>query len=74
MILNERTLIDFARRGAAAQKAVDVLLNKMKTCPYDGKKFLPQTHNQKFCSYECRWNNAAEVKHVKRLAARNARP
>jgi hypothetical protein len=59
-------LREFANKGAAAQAAVDSLMERMRKCPYCGNPFLPQTHNHKFCSYTCRWNNAAEIQKLKR--------
>jgi len=47
-------LKEFAKKGAAAQMAADKLLALLRKCPYCGKDFLPQAHNQKFCSYTCR--------------------
>jgi hypothetical protein len=34
-------------------------------CPWCGQPFKPKTHNQKFCSYQCRWDNQAEVRKMK---------
>jgi len=29
--------------------------------PYCGTTFTPNNHNQRFCSYQCRWDNRAKV-------------
>ena len=59
-------LKDFVRRGKMLQKDLDRLKAKMRSCPYDGRQFIPQTHNQKYCSYQCRWHSNAEAQAVKR--------
>jgi endogenous inhibitor of DNA gyrase (YacG/DUF329 family) len=45
-----------------------------RKCPYCGKAFTPNSHNQKFCSYHCRWNNRAELQHIKRQKEKHDRP
>jgi hypothetical protein len=37
----------------------------VRSCPYCGKAFTAKSHNQKFCDYHCRWDNAAELRHMK---------
>jgi hypothetical protein len=62
--MNIETLRKFGERGPAAQKAVDELIKRLRKCPYCGNAFLPQTHNHKYCSYECRSGNAAERRQI----------
>ena len=64
--LNLESLRSFARKGHAAQMAVDLLLQSAKGCPYCGKTFLPQTKNQIYCDYKCRTQSYAELRHMKR--------
>jgi len=66
MELNTQSLREFARRGVAAQTAVNALLSAARKCPNCGNVFLPQTHNHKFCSYDCRWQNREKRRQRKR--------
>ena len=59
-------LVEFAKEGKAAKQAAETLIKLIKVCPYCGRQFIPQTHNHKYCTYDCRWENAAELRHIKR--------
>ena len=37
-----------------------------RKCPYCGTQFTLNSPNQKFCSYQCRWDNRAELRTHKR--------
>jgi len=39
---------------------------QVRKCPYCGTMFTPNSHNQKFCSYHCRWDNRAKLEKFKR--------
>ena len=42
-------------------------------CPYCGTQFTLNSPNQKFCSYQCRWDNRAELRTLKRRSASEGR-
>jgi hypothetical protein len=65
-----QTLQEFAKEGKPQNAAADKLLKLLRHCPYDGRPFLPQSHNHKFCSYDCRNNDYAERKHLKKMRAK----
>jgi len=66
MELNLKSLREFARRGHAAQTAVNALIAAARKCPNCGGAFLPQTHNHKYCSYKCRHQRAAEFRQMRK--------
>jgi len=39
---------------------------EVQKCPFCGTTFTPNSHNQRFCSYQCRWDNRAELETLKR--------
>lgn len=61
--LNLAALTAYANTGVPQRMAVELLMEAAKSCPMCGGKFLPQTHNQKYCGYRCRNDSAAELRH-----------
>jgi hypothetical protein len=61
-MLNVDMLKEFAQRGQAAQLAVNTLMKAARKCPFCGNVFLPNSWNQKFCSYEHRHLRREELK------------
>jgi ribosomal protein S27AE len=69
MTLNIDLLQKFAQRGQAAQEAVDTLIRSARECPYCGNVFLPNSWNQKFCSYAHRHLRREELRHKLKYTA-----
>ncbi len=45
---------------------------EIRKCPHCGMAFIPNSHNQRFCSYQCRWNNRAELRRLNKSSARTS--
>ena len=42
---------------------------EVRKCLYCGREFTLNSRNQKFCSYQCRWDNRAELRTLERRSA-----